>query len=331
MKPRMIATLLAALPLLASAACPDYQTPLKTPPLPEVARQPFSRLHNSLLAERYQPWHMVHDVLVASGQSARLVAKFDYDLMLHKDLEGERVHAWLFGTGMQAWEELGVHTTDSDGKLELELAPRPVGDYRVHLQVEGDGSTADGWLTVVEPGREAVLFDIDGTLTLSDSEAYADYAGVRQATPYLQAAQTVLAYRDKGYRIIYLTARPYWVTRDGRDWLTAQGLPAWHYRTKMYGGFPTRRGTVAHKADYIRYLREEVGLNIVRAYGNAATDITAYAEAGLPPQETWIIGEHAGKEGTQALAGDYQQHLREVVAPTAQASCRQQAVAAVAR
>lgn len=330
MKSRMIAALFSALPLLLHAACPDYQAPLAAPPLPVLERQPFLKLHNSLLAERYQPWHMVHDVLVADGQSARLVAKFDYDLVMHKDLEGERVHAWLFGSGMQEWESLGVHTTDSDGKIELELAPRPLGDYRVHLRVEGDGSSADGWLTVVEPGREAVLFDIDGTLTLSDGEAYADYAGVRRATPYEQAAQTVQAYRDKGYRILYLTARPYWVTRDGRDWLSEQGLPAWHYRTKMYGGFPTRRGTVAHKADYIRYLREEVGLNIVRAYGNAATDITAYAEAGLPKQETWIIGEHAGKEQTQALQGDYRQHLREVVAATPVAACMQEpAVAAV--
>lgn len=324
MKSRMIASLLAALPLLAAAACPDYQTPLAAPPLPELKRQPFASLHNSLLAERYQPWHMVHDVLVASGQSARLVAKFDYDLVLHKDLQGERVRVWLFGTGMQAWEALGVHVTDDDGKLELELAPRPVGDYRLHLQVEGDGSSAEGWLSVVDPGQEAVLFDIDGTLTLSDSEAYADYTGVRQATAYAQAAQTVTAYRDKGYRIIYLTARPYWVTRDGRDWLTQQGLPAWHYRTKMYGGFPTRRGTVEHKADYIRYLRQDVGLNIIRAYGNAATDITAYAEAGLAKQQTWIIGEHAGKEGTQALQEDYRQHLRELVAPTPVATCLRQ-------
>src|SRR5690606_30183230 len=136
MKSRMIAALFSALPLLVHAACPDYQAPLAAPPLPVLEQQPFLKLHNSLLAERYQPWHMVHDVLVADGQSARLVAKFDYDLVMHKDLEGERVHAWLFGSGMQEWESLGVHITDSDGKIELELAPRPLGDYRVHLRVE---------------------------------------------------------------------------------------------------------------------------------------------------------------------------------------------------
>ncbi len=115
----------------------------------------------------------------------------------------------------------------------------------------------------------------------------------------------------------------WWVTRDGRDWLRAQGLPVWHYRTKMYGGLPTQGGTVAHKADYIRYLREQAGLQIVRAYGNAATDVQAYAEAGLPPQQTWIIGEHAGSQGTQALGGDYLEHLASVVAQTPPAACRQ--------
>lgn len=325
---RMIAALAACLPMLLHAACPDYGASQAAPALPELQRKPFLSRTSSLLAARYQPWHMVHDVLVASGQSGRVIAKFDYDLVLHKDLEGERVHAWLHGGAMSEWEYLGVHTTDSDGKIELELAPRPLGDYRLHMQVEGDGSSADGWLSVVEPGREAVLFDIDGTLTLSDAEAYADYAGVRQATAYAHAPEVVQAYRDKGYRILYLTARPYWVTRDGRAWLGDHALPAWHYRTKMYGGFPTRRGTVAHKADYIRYLREEVGLNIVRAYGNAATDIKAYAAAGLPQDETWIIGEHAGKEGTRVLEGDYRQHYLDVVIPTPAASCQAAALSA---
>ena len=315
---------LALLPLPSWAAgCPDPAAAQLARPAPEVPRQAFRSSASSLLAARYQPWHMAHDVLVAEGQAASLVAKFDYDLLLHKDLEGERVHAWLLGAGMSDWEYLGAQLTDSDGKIELPLGTRAVGEYRVHLGVEGDGSRTEGWLSVVPAGQQAVLFDIDGTLTLSDGEAYADYTGVGVATPYAGAADVVRAYRDKGYRILYLTARPYWVTRDGRDWLRAQGLPVWHYRTKMYGGLPTQGGTVAHKADYIRYLREQAGLQIVRAYGNAATDVQAYAEAGLPPQQTWIIGEHAGSEGTQALGGDYLEHLASVVAQTPPAACRQ--------
>lgn len=35
------------------------------------------------------------------------------------------------------------------------------------------------------------------------------------------------------------------------------------------------------------------------AYGNATTDITAYADAGIPKAATYIIGSNGGKDGTQ--------------------------------
>src|SRR5262249_52802297 len=34
------------------------------------------------------------------------------------------------------------------------------------------------------------------------------------------------------------------------------------------------------------------------AFGNAATDIYAYAAAGISKSRTWIIGPHGGEEGT---------------------------------
>lgn len=305
-----------------AALCPDYQSPQQAPPAPLPAKKSFKHFGSTLLAGIYKPWHMVHDSLVAEGQYPYLVGKFDYDAVLHKDLEDERVHVYLFGTGMQNWEYLGSKLTDSDGKIAVTLAPRPAGDYRVRMVVEGDQSSVDGWLSVVERGREAVLFDVDGTLTINDFEAYADYVGVKTATPYYYAPQTVRAYQDKGYQIVYLTARPYWVTRDGREWFGKQNLPAWHYRSNPYGAGPIPPNTVEHKANYVRYLRDTVGLNIIRAYGNATTDIEAYANGGMPKADTWIIGEHAGKNGTQALSGDYSLHYSTLVQNTPPAACK---------
>lgn len=304
-----------------AASCPDYLTPQHAPAVPLPAQKSFKHFGNILLTSIYQPWHLVHDSLVAEGQYALLVGKFDYDAVLHKDLEDERVHVYLYGTGMQNWEYLGSRLTDSDGKIAMTLPPRPVGDYRVHMVVEGDRSSVDGWLTVVERGRDAVLFDVDGTLTINDYEAYADYLGVKTATPYYYAPQTVRAYQDKGYQIVYLTARPYWVTRDGREWFAKQNLPTWHYRSNPYGDGPIPPNTVAHKADYVRYLRDTVGLNIVRAYGNASTDIEAYATGGMPKADTWIIGANAGNDGTQAINGDYALHYSTVVNDTPFAAC----------
>ena len=310
----------ALLPAFAFAQCPDYTSAVNTPSFTYPAKKSFRNFGNRLLAGLYQPWHMVHDEVVKAGSAATMVGKFDYDAVLHKDLEGEYVHVYIAGTGMSSWQYAGRYTTDSDGKIYANLGTRPAGEYQVRMVVEGDLSTANGYLSVVEPGRKAVLFDIDGTLTINDFEAYADYVGVKTAQAYGYAAQTVNAYKAKGYQIIYLTARPYWVAKDARAWFASQGLLGWHYRRNPYGDGPIPPDTQAHKTNYVKYLRNTVGLDIIRAYGNATTDIAAYADGGISKAETWIIGENAGKDGTQPIYGDYTYHYSTVVTATPQSS-----------
>lgn len=308
--------------LPAMAACPDYLTAANPPALSGPARKGFTHFGNTILTGLYKPWHMAHDVIVKSGQAAAITGKFDYDAVLHKDLEGERVHAYLYGTGMSQWQYLGSFITDSDGKINVPLGVRAVGDYVVRFVVEGDLSTTNGYLSVVDPSRDTVLFDIDGTLTINDFEAYADYVGVKTATAYSFAPQVVNAYRQKGYQVIFLTARPYWVTKDGLEWLKIQNMGQWHYHSNPYGDGPIPPNTQQFKTDYVRFLRNTVGLNIVRAYGNATTDIAAYADGGIPKAQTYIIGANAGASGTQPIQGDYTAHYSFVVEPTPVASCR---------
>ncbi|WP_243493837.1 lipin/Ned1/Smp2 family protein [Massilia violaceinigra] len=315
-----IACALSALP--AVAACPDYTTAANPPAFSGPAKKTFSKFGNTILAGLYKPWHMAHDTIVKAGTTATITAKFDYDAVLHKDLEGERVHAYLYGTGMSGWQYVGNYLTDSDGKIKVPLGTRPVGDYVVRFVVEGDLSGTTGYLSVVDPGREAVVFDIDGTLTINDFEAYADYVGVKTATAYYAAPQVVNAYREKGYQVIFLTARPYWVTKDGLEWLDIQKVGRWHYHSNPYGGGPIPPDTQKFKTDYVRHLRDVVGLNIVRAYGNATTDIAAYADGGIAKANTYIIGPNAGASGTQPIHGEYGSHLSFVVTPTPVASCK---------
>lgn len=321
-KPLLGAVLFASVVMPSHAACPDYVSAHNPPALSGPAKKAFSKFGNSLLAGAYKPWHMAHDQIVKAGMQATMEAKFDYDAVLHKDLEGERVHAYLYGTGMSGWEYVGSYVTNSDGKINVPLGARRVGDYVVRFVVEGDLSTTSGYVSVVDPGREAVLFDIDGTLTINDFEAAADYLGIKTATPYYYASEVVNTYRQKGYQIIYLTARPYWVTKDGREWLNAQRVGPWHYRSNPYSDGPIPPNTQQFKADYVRYLKNTVGLRIVRAYGNATTDIGAYADAGIPKADTYIIGPNAGQQGTQAIHGEYGAHHAFVVTPTPEASCR---------
>lgn len=304
-----------------AASCPDTMTPRNPPTFTAPEKHSFRHFGSWMLSSIYKPQHMIHDAIVASGTQATVIGKFDYDPVLHKDLEDEYVHTYLVGGNMDEWEYLGRYRTDSDGKIYVPVS-KPVGEYRVRMVVEGDRSTVDGFLSVVEPGRQAVLFDIDGTLTINDFEAYLDYAGIKTAQAHAYAPETVNAYRDKGYQILYLTARPYWVTHDARQWFPSYGLLPWHYHSNPYGDGPIPPDTLEFKTQYVSYLRNTVGLDIIRAYGNAETDIAAYAAGGIPAEDTWIIGENAGKSGTQAIEGDYAYHFSTVVADTPNADCQ---------
>jgi len=301
--------------------CPDYSITNNTPVSPQPQQHSFRHFSNTLLSLLYTPYHMVHDHIVASSQNATVVGKFDYDRLIHKDLEGEYIHAYLYGTGMSSWEYLGRYTTNGDGKVYVNAGARSEGDYIVHMVVEGDLSSADGYLTVASSGRETVLFDIDGTLTLNDFEAVGDYLGTGEAKNFPYAEDVVNSYREKGYQIIFLTGRPYWVAKNTREWFAYSGMKPWHLHTNSDSDNLLDMQTQAYKTDYINYLKNTVGLNIIRAYGNAQTDINAYSAAGISASETYIMGNLGGNNGTQALSASYQSHYYNLVVNQPDADC----------
>lgn len=318
------AALLALLPLTQTYAdyCPDYAVAQTMPTAPAVAKKSFRSFGNRILSSLYKPYHMAHDQIVLEGQTATVVGKFDYDLALHKDLEGEYVHTYLYGTGMSSWQYLGRYKTDTDGKIFVPVSGKPEGDYVVRMVVEGDLSSTTGYVTVASAGRETVLFDIDGTLTLNDFEAVGEYLGVDTASNYPYAAEMVQTYVDKGYQVVFLSARPYWVGKSTRKWFDNYDIVPWHTRLNPNSDNLLNLQTEKYKTDYIRYLKNTLGLNIVRAYGNATTDISAYNAAGIPKSDTYIIGKYAGRDGTQAITGSYESHYYNDVILRSYAQCQ---------
>ncbi|WP_020409133.1 lipin/Ned1/Smp2 family protein [Hahella ganghwensis] len=300
--------------------CPDYGSVTNTPNLQKPHQKSFRHWGNRWLSSWHRPFHMVHDQIVKTGTATTMVGKFDYSSVFHKDLEDEDIHVYIYGTGMADWEYLGEYRTNSDGKIYVDVN-KPEGDYRVRMIVEGDHSEATGYLTVVQPGRKAVLFDIDGTLTLNDFEAVGDYLGIDSAEMHGYASDVVWNYEEKGYQIIYLTGRQYWMAKTTRQWFNTQGLFQWHLRTDSNAENPVDPQTQEYKTNYIRYLLNDVELDIVRAYGNADTDIAAYADAGIPKSETYIIGPEAGNGGTQAIDGDYAYHYSTKVIGIPNSGC----------
>lgn len=302
--------------------CTDYAAITDAPVLDYPSRSGFRYFWNQWLSADV-PFHMGHDQIVAEGQSASVVGKFDYGAVFHKDLEYEYVRAYLYGTGMDDWQHLGRFKTNSDGKITVNLPALPEGQYQVKMVVLGDLTETTAYVTVVKPGRKAVLFDIDETLTVDDLEQILDYTGIEAADARGGAAELVNHYIAQGYHPVFLTGRSYWYAKGSRAWLADHlGVPDFTLRTTLSN--ETGLFKVAeYKASELNKF-QAAGIEFFRVYGNASTDIEAYANAGIAKQDTFIVGDNAGASGTQAVAdGNYWQHLYDVAYPqTPHTGCR---------
>ncbi|MCB0974678.1 MAG: hypothetical protein KDB86_08990 [Actinobacteria bacterium] len=176
------------------------------------------------------------------------------------------------------------------------------------------------------PGAQrAVVFDIDETLTTSDTQNFIQLifsSYDQKARP--GAVELVNLYADQGYKIFYLTARPGNIrylglrqspTRVTNDWLWHHGFPIGEgiSKTTLAPTFVTGDTTVAYKAGALKFFQAQ-GWHFDYAYGNADTDIAAYQAAGIPNDHTFIIGEHAGEAGSTPVWTDgYGSHIEHVL------------------
>jgi hypothetical protein len=264
------------------------------------------------------PAHSLSDAVAPLGERARMTARFRYG-RLGFDLEDEGVGLWV-RTGAGAcgdWAQLGRGRTDDEGRVQFDvpgdLFAEP-GRYTVAAVVDGDGTRAEGAVYVVAPGQPAVVFDIDGTLTTSDSELFQELFTGSTPDMWPGASDVANLYADAGYLPVFLTGRPESWAGVSRTWLAEMGFPEGVVRTTDDKAqvLPTRGGVGAFKRAVLEDLQARAGLRIVAAYGNAPTDICAYAEAGLPSEHTFIVGPHAGEAcddaaPTQPIT-DYRDH-----------------------
>ncbi len=137
---------------------------------------------------------------------------------------------------------------------------------------------------------QAVVFDIDGTLTPAVASVFVARDG---------AAEAVRAYAAKGYQIIYLS------TRTG--WLSA-GIPAWLRKN----GFPDGSVHVAQTRDErdhpdaykTRVLKAFIaqGWRLRYAYGDSSTDFAAYAASGIPKDHVFALRRRGKSECQPGIA-----------------------------
>lgn len=275
------------------------------------------------------PNYRGQDVIVRNGQAVTLIGKFAYDpLAIDKDIKDEDVRIFMQPNGCDPWSLLTTVRTseeneygntygiEDDGGRAFYVLPQAkhpgLGRHQIEMVMRADLSSASFDLVVVNAGKKAVVFDVDGTLTTGDGELIEEIVAslIGNAHPpsmYSGANSVAQAYAKKGYQIIYLTARPGLLARLTRKWLTDRGFPrgVLHYTEGLTLSSSNVR---SYKRTYLRYLKNTVGLDIRYAYGNATTDIQAYNDAGIPKSRTYIIGKHAGESGTQPL-NSYTAHL----------------------
>ncbi len=297
--------------------CKIEEIPETLPPL-NVVKTPFINKNSTDISSK-DSFHMVHDIVVAEEQSSFITGKFDYGSILHNDLKGEYIQAFIIGNELTDWLALGRALTDDDGKASFVTPPLKKGKYLVKMVVEGDLTEAEGIVHAVPENRKAVVFDIDGTITTSDLEIFQDYTGVDEAEIYNKASETLNYYRNKGYLTICLTGRPYWVSKNTRSWMKKMGMDNIFIRfTSNNSSSLPGSNTEEYKSEFLSSLLE-IGVDFFRAYGNATTDIEAYISAGIKPENIYIIGKYAGESETNPITCKisencgYQEHYEELL------------------
>eukprot|EP01135_Chromosphaera_perkinsii_P002395 Nk52_evm1s223 gene=Nk52_evmTU1s223 len=220
------------------------------------------------------------------------------------------------------WISIGVHLTTEGGRITAEVPKWVIhtpGHYMVRMVVLHDHSMAQGSIFVVEKGTGAVVFDVDGTLTVGDQEVVAQ--AVKDAVHMTHdvklrrgAVSLVRAWAAKGYLPLYLSGRAGSFYNLTRDWLIRHGFPPGtiHHTKNHMPTLPLYSSVGIFKLNYIKDLRTR-GLDVSVAYGNTLVDFRVYKEANIAHDKIFSIGPHAGKMET-VVAGkkNYMAHLSEV-------------------
>ncbi|MEZ4361034.1 MAG: hypothetical protein R3B48_12695 [Kofleriaceae bacterium] len=310
-----LAVACSAPPTTKSTAEAAPQRAACAPPV-KAARWRHRVRSGRLVSQLGSPRHVVTDVVVGRGQTAVVRGKFAYGT-LSKDLEGEAIELW----GKQApcrWRALGQAITNDDGRAELALRADAFdgpGPHELRAYALGDLTYAEAKVWVVAPERQAVLFDIDGTLTKDDGELLEELLG-GEAELHPGADAVARRWANLGYLPVYITGRPYPLRASTFAWLIEHRFPRGPVLTvdSLGDALPGEAHVGAFKLATLQALTR-AGLRFHRAYGNASTDVCAYARAGIAPERTFIVGApRAGCDAApppRALAS-YVEHLSTI-------------------
>lgn len=266
----------------AATAVPD----IRCTDAPSLPGRAMRHVKNDLISEMGEPRHRGVDVIAAESDATQTFSgAFAYS-DADKALEDE--DAELFACTGAGWRSLGTARTDGDGRFSLTIT----GDARVGTGLRDIYASApDGsgvwFLALVAPdGTRVMISDVDGTLTSSEnsfpySTILGNQVGVQPGAP--------AAFGDaaaRGVVPIFVTARGDLYTQSTRSWLAMKGFP----RAPMHLGQPvvTLPGAGATRLKIAVVTPLVSRFDIVAAIGNRASDIDAYAAAGVDADHIYV-------------------------------------------
>jgi phosphatidate phosphatase PAH1 len=283
-----------------------------------VPLKPWRHASSELLSW-FSAFHMNNDILVAFGQDALIPGKFSYGT-LSKDLEDEEIEVWIDRCS-SVIQLLGSAITDDDGRSNFTIKASQIkvpGVYKIYQRVAGDNTWVASTLRVLPRGSHLAVFDIDGTLTTSDSEMqWAVWKKLlsQKYDPVARrgAREVTQAWYEAGNEIVYLSGRHYALTDMSRQWLAGKDMAP---GTLLVGQsiseiMPNNEGVGMFKLQHLNAMKRN-GFVINAAYGNAMTDVFSYEQAGMAKSATYIVGEYGGSGGTVNLGNDFLRHLQEL-------------------
>jgi LNS2 (Lipin/Ned1/Smp2) len=293
---------------------------IEPPSTPDTSRDWVRGLVSPVVSST-SPNHRGRDNLYPVGAPQWVLGKFSYGVA-DKDLKGEAVDVFVQRGCNGAWEQLrfnapllttteGEHATvegieDTGGRvyaLVPEAQKLGIGRHRIRMVVAGDQSYADQFVEILPKGTSLFVSDVDGTLTErrpedpafvcdeeSDFPALWRSLGDSGAQPKVHegVAQTFQSLAQKGYRPLYLTARPEWLVPHTRAFLKessrADGrgnLPQGTVQTTLGLTGAFNAAAEAFKKEAVQRIVDK-GFNPVFGFGNRQSDVATYKAMGVP-------------------------------------------------
>ncbi len=317
MQPRRLSRLALALaPLVVATACgaPDGAAlgsqdltagaaclPTLQCAAPTLLRSPARPWHHPIksridIAEG-APRHRGRDLFLTPGEPQTIVAKFAYGVF-NKNLKDEEVDIFVQRDCDSDWEKLGTAVTgqggtthtavegisDPSGRIFFTIPASKAlspGRHRLRLVVAGDRSSTDMFLDIVPRATPIFVSDVDGTLTSSENIEFLDLLTGTLPETHDGAPEALQALTAKGYRPMYLTARPEWLVERTRAFLDARGFPPGVVHTSTSGtGAGFGSAATAFKQNELAMLAAR-GLVPGFAFGNMPSDSEAYRAANI--------------------------------------------------